>query len=235
MLFGGSRPPQGWLLCDGSVVLRENFKELFEVIGETYGKGDGHNTFSLPDLRGRIAIGAGEAAGLTDHKLGEQIGSETYNLTIAELPNHAHSGTTSSDGNHNHNGRTSDNGSHRHSGKTEIANRMQHFRVISQTGVGCDDGIHSVGWRGQLADNEYRDYFNNDENPYTINENGNDFFDFANSKHTHNLTTDNKGSHNRTFNTENDGDHEHSIPSEGEGQPYSVMQPSLSLNYIIKY
>jgi len=219
-LFGGLEAPEGWLLCDGSVVLRENFKELFDVIGETYGQGDDDNSFRLPDLRGRTAIGAGKGNDLTDHELGEKIGSEAHNLTIKELPNHKHSGTTSSNGDHNHSGKTSSNGGHNHSGTTGGANRMR-IKIMGSVGLnGGIDGIHGPG-------------HGNDNTGPSIDKF--DTLDFAYSSHTHNLTTDNKGSHNHTFDTDNNGKHQHSIPSEGNGQPYSVMQPSLSLNYIIKY
>ena len=43
--------PDGWLKCDGSLKNRLEYKDLFDVIGETYGEGDGSNTFVLPDQR----------------------------------------------------------------------------------------------------------------------------------------------------------------------------------------
>ena len=42
------------VVCDGAAVPRETFPELFEAIGETYGKGDGSTTFNLPDLRSAL-------------------------------------------------------------------------------------------------------------------------------------------------------------------------------------
>lgn len=42
-------PPDGWLLCDGSVVSRKDYTELFAVIGTSYGAGDGSTTFTLPN------------------------------------------------------------------------------------------------------------------------------------------------------------------------------------------
>lgn len=67
--FGSDTPPTGWLLCDGSAVSRTTFADLFAVIGETYGIGDGSTTFDLPDLRQRFALGkadAGTGAALGD-------------------------------------------------------------------------------------------------------------------------------------------------------------------------
>lgn len=45
---GYSVPPSGWLLCDTSDVSRTTYADLFDVIGETFGAGDGSTTFTLP-------------------------------------------------------------------------------------------------------------------------------------------------------------------------------------------
>lgn len=41
-------PNERWLLMDGSNRSRHRYRALFEVIGETYGPGDGLTTFTLP-------------------------------------------------------------------------------------------------------------------------------------------------------------------------------------------
>jgi len=63
--FGGApiALPPGFLLCDGSEVLRTDFPDLFAVIGTTHGEGDGSTTFHLPDYRGRFARGVDAGAG----------------------------------------------------------------------------------------------------------------------------------------------------------------------------
>ena len=60
--FAGANAPAGWLLCDGSAVTRGNYPDLYNTIGNTYGSGDGSTTFNLPDLRGRVPMGAGTGA-----------------------------------------------------------------------------------------------------------------------------------------------------------------------------
>ena len=40
------------LLCDGSAVSRIQFSELFQLLGETEGPGDGVTTFNLPNYMG---------------------------------------------------------------------------------------------------------------------------------------------------------------------------------------
>ncbi len=47
--FGGTEPPSGYLVRDGSAVSRTIYAELFSVIGTTYGEGDGSTTFNLPN------------------------------------------------------------------------------------------------------------------------------------------------------------------------------------------
>ncbi len=61
--FAGTTPPEGTLLCDGSAVSRDTYSELFDVIGTTWGEGDGSTTFNLPDLRGKWMMGADEERG----------------------------------------------------------------------------------------------------------------------------------------------------------------------------
>lgn len=79
--------------CDGSV-LANNGTNAFAraVLGTTYGA-----TGTLPDARGRVAIGAGTGAGLTARTAGDSFGAEG-------LPAHTHAvtGTTASSGSHDH-------------------------------------------------------------------------------------------------------------------------------------
>ena len=48
--FATSTPPTGYLTCDGSLVSRTTYSDLFALIGTTYGGGDGATTFKLPTL-----------------------------------------------------------------------------------------------------------------------------------------------------------------------------------------
>lgn len=87
--FAGSTAPTGFVLCNGaSLATTGTYAALFAVIGYTYG-GSGA-TFNVPDLRGRMPIGAGLGSGLTNRVLGASGGEETHQLTIAELASHGH-------------------------------------------------------------------------------------------------------------------------------------------------
>ena len=55
--------PEGFLLCDGSLISRTNYAGLFAIIGTTFGAGDGSTTFGIPDLRAKFVRGAGLSAG----------------------------------------------------------------------------------------------------------------------------------------------------------------------------
>lgn len=77
--------PTGYLVCDGSAVDRSQYSELFAVIGTTYGTGDGLNTFNLPNLSGKVAVGP--ASGLV---LGSTGGEATHVLQSSEIVAHTH-------------------------------------------------------------------------------------------------------------------------------------------------
>ncbi|WP_375608911.1 MULTISPECIES: phage tail protein, partial [unclassified Bartonella] len=55
--FGMERLPDGWLPCDGRAYSRRTYRALFEVIGTTWGEGDGATTFNVPDFRGMFLRG----------------------------------------------------------------------------------------------------------------------------------------------------------------------------------
>ena len=87
--FGGKTAPTNWLFCNGQAVSRETYKELFSVIGTTYGDGDGSTTFNVPDFIGRVPVGLDKED--TDFDtLGETGGEKTHKLTISEMPAHKH-------------------------------------------------------------------------------------------------------------------------------------------------
>lgn len=66
-MTGAAVAPDGFLLCDGSSVLRTDYAALFAAIGVAYGAVDGTH-FTLPDLRQRFAMG--KAAAGTGNTLG---------------------------------------------------------------------------------------------------------------------------------------------------------------------
>ena len=91
-LFAGTRIPRNWLLCDGRLLDINNNQALYSVIGTNYG-GDGRTTFGIPDLRGRVPIGAGQSLGTSFYRMGERAGFEVVTLKESQMPTHSHSAT----------------------------------------------------------------------------------------------------------------------------------------------
>lgn len=73
VMWTGTTPPRGWVLCDGSTVAG----------------------VATPDLRGRFVLGAGHGSGLTPRTLGDRGGAEAHALVVEEIPSHSHFATFS--------------------------------------------------------------------------------------------------------------------------------------------
>jgi microcystin-dependent protein len=87
--FGGTVAPAGWLLCDGAEVSRRTQDELFDVIGENYGAGNGETTFNIPDMRGRYPQGKDPGDPVFD-TLGLAGGEKEVVIAVDQLPVHMH-------------------------------------------------------------------------------------------------------------------------------------------------
>ena len=91
--------PSNWKICDGSEVSRTTYADLFNVIGTSYGAGDGSTTFNLPNKRGRVSVGL-DSSQTEFNTIGKKGGEKTHQLKVEELPSHAHTvkGTVGSGG-----------------------------------------------------------------------------------------------------------------------------------------
>ena len=78
-LFAFGFVPRGWIACAGQTLPIAQNQALFGVLGTTFG-GDGRNTFALPNLQGRLAVGVGGG-----FVLGEAGGEEQHQLTGFEV------------------------------------------------------------------------------------------------------------------------------------------------------
>jgi microcystin-dependent protein len=183
--FAGPNLPFGFLLCDGSELLISQYFDLYQIIGDTYNGSaplQGNNTFRLPDLRGRFALGrdnmdngfqvaagalnidagggnADRVGGVEPDTLGGSGGNSEYTLAVANLPDHVHD--------------------------MEGSTGQKYFAVRSDTSVPLDSGAF-LGFGGTTANRMQ----------YLPNSGG--------------------------------------IDSTATDQPYAVMNPFLTINYIIR-
>ncbi|MBD3903417.1 tail fiber protein [Chryseobacterium sp. Ch-15] len=88
-LFAGNFAPRGWVFCDGTQYSISMYQAVFSILGTTYG-GNGQTTFGAPDLRGRLAVGTGQGAGLSNIELGQVGGTETVTMNTTQMPMHTH-------------------------------------------------------------------------------------------------------------------------------------------------
>ena len=79
--------PNGFLPCDGSAISRTEYKDLFTVIGTSYGAGDGSTTFNLPNKKGRVSVGL-DSNQTEFNTIGKKGGEKTHTLTIGEIMQH---------------------------------------------------------------------------------------------------------------------------------------------------
>lgn len=91
--FAGNYSPQYYLLCNGQEVSRIDYAELFDVIGTTWGAGNGSTTFNVPNLQGRTTISRG-----TNQGASYTFGDQTHGSKDAVLVNHKHSASSSFSG-----------------------------------------------------------------------------------------------------------------------------------------
>lgn len=88
-LFPYTFAPRGWSYCEGATLAIAQNTALYSVIGTNYG-GDGRQTFDLPDLEGRAAMGWGQGPGLSYREIGDSVGSTSVTLAESNLPDHTH-------------------------------------------------------------------------------------------------------------------------------------------------
>jgi phage-related tail fiber protein len=92
---------QGWLLCNGDPVSREEFKSLYDQVGNSWGRGDGVHTFNLPDLRGVFLRGVNygqtnvvatdpEAGSRVSLIIGGNAGNQVGSYQADNLQAHSH-------------------------------------------------------------------------------------------------------------------------------------------------
>lgn len=99
LMTGRATAPTGYLLCDGSSVLRADYPALFTAISTAFGAADGTH-FNLPDMRGRFPRGVTGAssqdpdtASRTAMATGGNTGNNVGSVQGHALQTHNHGST----------------------------------------------------------------------------------------------------------------------------------------------
>lgn len=233
LAYVAAAAPAGWLLCDGSAQSRSTFAALFAVIGTAYGAGDGSTTFNLPDLRGRVPIGSGTAAGAngaTAHALGSMGGEETHLLSTPEMPAHTHTGTTTSVSAGTPSGTVNGASAGTPTGTVVSASAgtpsgSVHSQFSGSGGAIANSHISTATTGLQAGDANAGDALLS--NSFTGN---------AMAAHGHSFVGDAMANHGHTFTGNALAGHTHTFTSDvtGGGGAHNNMQPFTTINYIIK-
>lgn len=97
-IFGFPFAPKSWVQCRGQILPIQQYQALFALLGTTFG-GNGVTTFGLPDLQGRVPVGAGQDLSGVQWTWGQVGGQESVTLSTAQVPAHNHTVKASSNTN----------------------------------------------------------------------------------------------------------------------------------------
>jgi microcystin-dependent protein len=97
--------PTNWVNCDGHQVSQTTYPDLFAVLGYAFG-GSG-DLFGIPDMRGNIPVGLDQGTNRLQGVYGTDLmgrmgGTALQIMTAAQMPPHAHGGSTDAQGSHGH-------------------------------------------------------------------------------------------------------------------------------------
>lgn len=147
VMYGGGSAPSGWLLCDGAAVSRSTYSALWNVLGSSYGNGNGSTTFNVPNF---ISGGPGGAPAFPrgGNTRGNTGGQDSFTIAEANLPNHNHGvgtltigGTSGGSGALSHSGTVDSKGGHTHSSLTATtATEASHRHGVGDYVIGGSVG-----------------------------------------------------------------------------------------------
>ena len=220
-----------WLLCDGRTVLIESYPELYTAIGTTWNTGgEAADAFRLPDLRSRVAVGAGQGTSLTNRAVAAKSGSESVVLTTPQLATHSHLSATGNS-THDHGASTGDN-THSHGAATGDN--------IHSHGGATGNNVHYHGGDSYVTANTFTNIILNSGGSFnvvhSINQLDNTFTDFS-DPHSHTISsvthdhTISSVTHNHSISS---SIHNHEVYDAGAGASHENMPPWLAMHQIIR-
>lgn len=90
-MFPFDYAPVDWIACDGQAVSIASQQALYVLLGNRFG-GDQQTYFNVPNLNGRIPVGAGASPSTAQtFVFAQAIGQEAVTLSQAQAPAHSHS------------------------------------------------------------------------------------------------------------------------------------------------
>lgn len=233
--YAGPSEPQGYKFANGQALSKTTYAALYSALGGSSSPyGEDATTFNVPDLRSRVAVGAGQGAGLSNRVAGTYGGGdrdtntpkraeESHTLSNAEMPSHSHGGATGS----SISGYMTASNPHDHytwTGSMDRANPHGHGGIYhahnvpnlaqgSSRVVIWTSGSQGSYWNAPGIGNTVTDYQQPGVPAVDIN-------------HLHQIPAQ-------------DINHQHAVPAlginpDGGSQPHNSMQPFLALNYIIR-
>lgn len=223
VMFGGVTAPSGWLICDGSAVSRTAYAALYSIFGTIYGSGDG-TTFNLPDMRGKHVTGY-NGSDTNFNAVGRQGGNSTVTLTTDTIPSHTHI-FSSSNGNW-----IGIHGTHFHGDAANAAAPT----TAAAAAAGASTGSYPAGSHSHSVDYKLIDKFTGDGTQYPLI----DAIDpsWASYGGISSVTATSGSSawaNNAGYNNTATSYTGVSINSAGAGQPISIINPYVVVQYIIK-
>lgn len=150
--FAAAQAPEGYLICDGSIVPNgtgnvqgktADYSYLFSILGNTFGANG-----KLPDLREKDVMGSGNGPiSGGGHNVGQTGGKNEHKINANDVPSHAH--PLSQNGTHNHPTAVSTHNGHEH----PLSSNGTHEHPTS---VSQHDGHahqHNIGTQGSHSHN----------------------------------------------------------------------------------
>lgn len=256
MQYAGKTQPDGWLFCLGQAISRTEYQSLFNVIGTTYGSGDGSTTFNVPNLQELFPLGVSDT-----NELGSKGGAKEVALSVEEMPSHTHKqdphthsvvATTASAGAHGHTASSNSTGSHSHT--ITVGSGGAHTHSASGTATSAGTHGHSINIGSSYGSSDGYVGGGGGANKWKSGLIGDTQGAHTHSvsataasagSHAHSASSASAGGHSHTITVNSGGAHIHEVNVSlnsntavnqytGGGKAHNNMPPYIALNFIIK-